>query len=129
MELSKEAQKIIDLIKELPVIELNNLVKSLEEEFGVSAAAMVVSWWAWAGWWDDEGGSDGASASNIELTEIGQSKIAVIKAVKWLLGLWLKEAKEMVEKAPVILKENATDDEIEAFKAALEEAGATVSIK
>lgn len=125
MDLSKESQKIIDLIKDLPVIELNNLVKALEEEFGVSAAAMVVSGWAWAGWAADE---DDA-ASNIELTAVGGQKIAVIKAVKWLLGLGLKEAKEKVESAPVILKENATDDEIEAFKTQLEEAWATVSLK
>lgn len=125
MDLSKESQKIIDLIKDLPVIELNNLVKALEEEFGVSAAAMVVSGWVWAGWAAEEEDA----ASNIELTAIGGQKIAVIKAIKSLLGLGLKEAKEKVESAPVILKENVTDDEIEAFKAQLEEAWATVSLK
>ncbi len=127
MELSKEAQKVIDLIKELPVMELNSLVKALEEEFGVSAAAMVVAWWAGAGWaWDD---ADGWGASDIELTEVGGQKIAVIKVVKELLGLGLKEAKEKVESAPVILKENASDDEIESYKAKLEEAWATVNLK
>jgi large subunit ribosomal protein L7/L12 len=104
---------------------LNNLVKALEEEFGVSAAAMVVSGWVWAGWAAEEEDA----ASNIELTAIGGQKIAVIKAIKSLLGLGLKEAKEKVESAPVILKENVTDDEIEAFKAQLEEAWATVSLK
>lgn len=128
MELSKNAQKIMDLVKEMSAIELNELVKAFEEEFGVTAAATVVaaggaaSWGAeWEAEWD--------SASNVELTEIGGQKIAVIKVVKELLWLWLKEAKEMVEKAPVILKENAKDDEIEAFKTKLEEAGATVNLK
>ena len=120
MELSKNAQKILDLVKELTVVELNSLVTAMEEEFGVSAAAMVV-----AGGAADEA----AAASNIELTGVGGQKIAVIKALKDLLGLGLKEAKELVEKAPTIIKENASDDEIEAFKAKLEEAGASVSIK
>ncbi len=128
MELSKNAQKIMDLVKEMSAIELNELVKAFEEEFGVTAAATVVAAGGaaaggaeWEAEWD--------SASNVELTEIGGQKIAVIKVVKELLWLWLKEAKEMVEKAPVILKENAKDDEIEAFKTKLEEAGATVNLK
>ena len=127
MELSKNAQKIMDLVKEMSAIELNELVKAFEEEFGVTAAATVVAagWAAGAG----DAADAGAAASNVELTEIGGQKIAVIKVVKELLGLWLKEAKEMVEKAPVIVKENAKDDEIEAFKVKLEEAGATVSLK
>lgn len=124
-DVTKNVQQIIDLIKELPVVELNSLVKSLEEEFGVSAAAMVVA----GGPGGDADGDDDVAASNIELTEIGGQKIAVIKAIKELLGLGLKEAKEMVEKAPVIVKENASDDDIEAFKAKLEEAGATVNLK
>lgn len=126
-EVTKNVQQIIDLIKELPVVELNSLVKALEEEFGVTAAAMVVAGGAAGG--AAGGDDDGDAASNIELTEIGGQKIAVIKAVKELLGLGLKEAKEMVEKAPTIVKENATDDEIEAFKTKLEEAGATVNLK
>lgn len=125
-DVTKNVQQIIDLIKELPVVELNSLVKALEEEFGVTAAAMVVAGGAAGG---AAGGDDDAAASNIELTEIGGQKIAVIKVVKELLGLGLKEAKEMVEKAPVIVKENASDDDIEAFKTKLEEAGATVSLK
>lgn len=125
-DVAKNVQQIIDLIKELPVIDLNSLVKALEEEFGVTAAAMVVAGGAAGG---AEGGDDAAAANNIELTEIGGQKIAVIKAVKELLGLGLKEAKEMVEKAPVVIKEGASDDEIEAMKAKLEEAGATVSLK
>ena len=127
MELSKNAQKIMDLVKEMSAIELNELVKAFEEEFGVTAAATVVAAGGAAAGGDAWAAAD--AASNVELTEIGGQKIAVIKVVKELLGLWLKEAKEMVEKAPVILKENAKDDEIEAFKVKLEEAGATVSLK
>ena len=125
MELSKNAQKIMDLVKEMSAIELNELVKSFEEEFGVTAAATVVA----AGGAADGDAGEADAASNIELTEIGGQKIAVIKVVKELLGLWLKEAKEMVEKAPVIVKENAKDDEIEAFKVKLEEAGDKVQLK
>lgn len=126
MELSKNAQKIMDLVKEMSAIELNELVKAFEEEFGVTATATVVAAGPVAGAvdaWDID------AAANIELTEIGQQKINVIKVVKELLWLWLKEAKDLVEKAPVILKENAKDDEIEAFKIKLQEAGATVTVK
>lgn len=128
MELSKNAQKIMDLVKEMSAIELNELVKAFEEEFWVTAAATVVAAGGAAAGGDDAA-AGGDAASNIELTEIGGQKIAVIKVVKELLGLWLKEAKEMVEKAPVVLKENAKDDEIEAFKIKLEEAGATITLK
>ena len=119
MELSNNAQKVMDLIKEMSAVELNGLVKAMEEE--VVAAWAPAAWDAWAAGWD--------SASNIELTEVWGQKISVIKVVKELLGLWLKEAKDLVEKAPCIIKENAKDDEIEAFKAKLAEAGATVTIK
>lgn len=127
MELSKNAQTIIDLIDGMSAIELNELVKAIEEKFGVTAAATVVAAWAPATW--DAWAAAWSDASNIELTEIGGQKIAVIKVVKELLGLWLKEAKDLVEKAPCIIKENAKDDEIEAFKAKLAEAGATVTVK
>ena len=106
MELTKNQQQILDLVKEMNAVELNGLVKALEEEFGVTAAAMVVA---------------GGAA--------GQQKIAVIKVVKEVLGLDLKAAKELVEKAPVIIKENAKSDEAEALKAKLSEAGATVNFK
>ncbi|MCK9467443.1 MAG: 50S ribosomal protein L7/L12 [Candidatus Absconditabacterales bacterium] len=128
MELSKNAQKIMELVKEMSAIELNELVKAFEEEFGVTAAATVVAAGAPAGG-DAGAAAGGDAAANIELTEIGQQKINVIKVVKELLGLGLKEAKDLVEKAPVILKENAKDDEIEAFKIKLQEAGATVTVK
>jgi len=124
MDLSKNAQNVIDLIKEMSAVELNGLVKALEEEFGVTAAAMVVSWWAAGG--EENEWSD---SINIELTEIGQQKISVIKAVKELLWVGLKEAKEMVEKAPVIVKDSVKSDDADAIKSKLEEAGATVSFK
>lgn len=123
--LSANAQKILDLVKELSVIELNQLVKALEEEFGVSAAAAVMVWWGAAAG-DDDAGSDTVT---VELTEVGQQKIGVIKVVKEILWLGLKEAKDIVEKAPAPIKENITSDEAEAIKEKLEAAGATVSLK
>ena len=127
MELTKNHQQILDLVKEMNAVELNGLVKALEEEFGVTAAAMVVAGGAAAGAGAaDAGASD---AMNVELTDAGQQKIAVIKVVKEVLGLDLKAAKELVEKAPVIIKENAKADEAEALKTKLSEAGATVNFK
>ena len=127
MELTKNQQQVIDLVKEMNAVELNGLVKALEEEFGVTAAAMVVAGGASAGAAAaDAGASD---SMNVELADAGQQKIAVIKVVKEALGLDLKSAKELVEKAPVIIKENAKSDEAEALKAKLTEAGATVTFK
>ena len=127
MELTPNAQKVFDLIKELSAVELASLVKSLEEEFGVTAAAMVVAWWA--AWW--AAGDDGAAKDtvNIEITEAGQQKIAVIKVVKEILGLDLKAAKDLVEKAPVVIKENVKMEEADSMKSKLEEVGATVNFK
>ncbi len=128
MELTQNAQKVLDLISEMNPVELNGLVKAIEEKFGVSAAAMVVAGgaaagaadaWAWAA----------SDSVNVELTDAGQQKIAVIKVVKEVLNLGLKEAKDLVEKAPVIVKENIKQDEADALKAKLEEAGASVSFK
>ncbi len=117
----------MDLVKEMGAVELNQLVKGLEEEFGVSAAAMVVAGGA-AGWAAAETGGQ-ADVVNIELTDIGQQKIGVIKVVKELLGLGLKEAKDLVEKAPTIVKEKVKFEEAEGIKAKLEAEGATVSYK
>jgi len=128
MELSKNAQKILELIKEMTAVEMNQLVKAIEEEFGVSAAAMVVAWAAgWVAGWEAAGGQ--ADVVNIELTDIGQQKIWVIKAVKELLGLGLKEAKDLVEKAPTVLKEKVKYEEAEGIKAKLEAEGATITLK
>ena len=127
MELTKNQQQILDLVKEMNAVELNGLVKALEEEFGVTAAAMVVAGGAAAGAGAaDAGASD---AMNVELTDAGQQKIAVIKVVKEALGLDLKAAKELAKQAPVIIKENAKSDEAEALKTKLSEAGATVNFK
>ncbi len=126
IELTGDAKKIMDLVKNLSAIDLNQLVKALEEEFGVSAAAPVMMW-GWGGW---DGGDDGGDDTvTVELAEVGQSKIAVIKAIKEILGLGLKEAKDLVGQAPVAVKEKIPADEAESIKAKLEEVGATVALK
>ncbi len=127
-ELSGNAQKIMDLVKGMGAVELNQLVKALEEEFGVSAAAMVVA--GAAGGAADAGAAGGnADSVNIELTDIGQQKIGVIKVVKEVLGLGLKEAKDLVEKAPTVIKEKVKYEEAEGIKAKLEAEGATITLK
>ena len=126
MDLTKNAQKIMDLVKEMSAIELNGLVKALEEEFGVTAAATVVAAGAAAGGEEAAAGND---APNVELTEVGGQKIDEIKLLKEDLGLGLKEAKDLVEKAPVIIKENCKQEEADGIKAKLEEAGASVTLK
>ena len=126
MGLSKNGQIVMDAVKDMSAVELNELVKGFEEEFGVTAAATVVA----AG--GAAAGDAGAAVSdtvNIELTDAGQQKIGVIKVVKELLGLGLKEAKDLVEKAPVIVKENCKSDEADSIKGKLEEAGAKVNFK
>jgi len=126
-ELSKNAQQIMDLVKELPVLELANLVKHMEEEFGVSAAAPVAMAMAPAA-----GGDAGAaekSTFDVVLESAGGQKIAVIKAVKEALGLGLKEAKDIVDGAPKAVKEGVSKEEAEELKAALEAAGAAVELK
>ena len=126
-ELSENALKIMELVKDLPVLELANLVKHMEEEFGVSAAAPVAM--AVAG---PAAGGDAAaekSSFDVVLESAGGQKIAVIKAVKEALGLGLKEAKDIVDGAPKAVKEGASKEEAEELKAKLEEAGATVELK
>ena len=119
-------QELIDAIKELTVLELNDLVKACEEEFGVSAAAGVVVAAAGAG--------DGAAAEektefDVELTEVGPNKVKVIKVVREVTGLGLKEAKEMVDGAPKVVKEGASKAEAEDIKTKLEAEGAKVNLK
>lgn len=118
-------QEIIDAIKELSVMELNDLVKACEDEFGVSAAAGVVV--AAAG--GDAAQAEEKTEFNVELTEIGPNKIKVIKVVRELTGLGLKESKDLVEGAPKIVKEQLNKEEAEAAKAKLEEQGAKVTLK
>jgi large subunit ribosomal protein L7/L12 len=121
--MSKE--QILEAIKGMSVLELNDLVKAIEEEFGVTAAAPVA---VVAG-----GGAAEAAAEQSEFTVTlvsgGASKINVIKVVRELTGLGLKEAKDLVDNAPKPIKEGVSKDEAEAIKAKLEEAGATVELK
>lgn len=124
--LSAPAQKIFDLVKDLSAVELSQLVKALEKEFGVSAAAPVMMAGGGGAGGDDEAGND---LVTVELAEVGQQKIGVIKVVKDILGLGLKEAKDIVEKAPTPIKEKITMEEAETIKAQLEGAGATVNLK
>ena len=117
--------EIIEVIKGLTVLELNDLVKACEEEFGVSAAAGVVVAAAGA----EGGATEEKTEFDVELTEVGANKVKVIKAVKDATGLGLKEAKEVVDGAPKVVKEGATKEEAEALKAQLEEVGAVVTLK
>ena len=118
-------EEIIAAVKELTVLELNDLVKAAEEEFGVSAAAgvAVVAGPA-AGAAEEE-----KTEFDVELTEVGSEKIKVIKVVREVTGLGLKEAKEAVDGAPKVLKEQASKEDAEAIKAKLEEVGAKVTLK
>ncbi|MBP5454312.1 MAG: 50S ribosomal protein L7/L12 [Lachnospiraceae bacterium] len=118
------AQELIDAIKELSVMELNDLVKACEEEFGVSAAAGVVV--AAAG---PAAAAEEKSEFDVELTEVGAEKVKVIKVVREATGLGLKEAKDLVEVAPKVIKEAAAKADAEALKKSLEEAGAKVTLK
>ena len=128
VDLSKNAGKILELVEALPVIELANLVKALEEKFGVSAAAPVMMGGA-APAGGDAGEDEGSSTKDVILASPGGQKIAVIKAVKDLLGVGLKEAKEVVDAAPTAVKEGVEPAEAEEIKKKLEEAGATVEFK
>ena len=118
------AQEMIDAIKEMTVLELNDLVKACEEEFGVSAAAGVVV--AAAG---PAAEVEEKTEFNVELTEIGAEKVKVIKVVREITGLGLKEAKDLVDGAPKMVKEGATKEEAEEIKKKLEEVGAKVTLK
>ena len=118
-------QEIIEVIKGLSVLELNDLVKACEEEFGVSAAAGVVV---------AAGAAAGAAAEektefDVELTEAGANKVKVIKVVREVTGLGLKEAKEVVDGAPKVVKEGASKEEAEEIQKKLEAEGAKVTLK
>lgn len=122
--MSKEA--ILEAIKGMSVLELNDLVKAIEEEFGVTAAApVVVAGGAAAG----GGAAEEQSEFDVVLANAGASKINVIKVVREITGLGLKEAKDLVDNAPKPLKEKVSKEEAEGIKAKLEEAGATVELK
>ena len=116
--------EFIEAIKELSVLELNELVKACEEEFGVSAAAGVVV--AAAG---PAEAAEEKDSFDVELTGAGDSKVKVIKVVREVTGLGLKEAKDVVDGAPKIVKEQASKEEAEDIKKKLEEVGAKVTLK
>lgn len=118
------AQELIDAIKELSVLELNELVKACEEEFGVSASAGVVVAAQTAAAEVEE-----KTEFDVELTEIGSEKVKVIKVVREATGLGLKEAKEVVDNAPKVVKEGVSKEEAEELKKKLEEVGAKVTLK
>ena len=119
-----DTQAIIDQIKEASILELNDLVKAIEEEFGVTAAAPVAAAGA---------AGDGAAAAKdsytVELTEVGQEKVKVIKEVRAITGLGLKDAKGVVDGAPSAVKEDVNEEEANKIKEQLEAVGATVTLK
>ena len=118
-------QELIDAIKELTVLEVSELVKAMEEEFGVSAAAGVVV----AAAADAGAAAEEKDSFDVELTEVGAEKVKVIKVVREATGLGLKEAKDVVDSAPKMVKEGATKEEAEELKKKLEEVGAKVTLK
>ncbi len=118
-------QEIIEVIKGLTVLELNDLVKACEEEFGVSAAAGVVVAAAGTG----AAAEEEKTEFDVELTAVGDNKVKVIKVVKDATGLGLKEAKDLVDNAPKVIKEAVTKEEAEDLKTKLEAEGATVTVK
>ncbi len=126
IETPAKFKAVVEAIEKMSVLDLHELVKHLEEKFGVSAAAVAVA--APAGG-AAAGGAEESSTKSVELTDGGAQKIAVIKVVKEALGLGLKEAKDLVDGAPAMLKEGMKKEDAEALKKQLEEAGAKVTLK
>lgn len=126
VEVPAKFKKLVEEVENMSVLELNELVKVLEKKFGVSAQAVAVAAPGAAG--GDAGGEE-KDSFNVELKGAGDQKIQVIKAVKGALGLGLKEAKELVESAPAMLKEGMKKEEAEELKKAIEEAGGSVELK
>jgi large subunit ribosomal protein L7/L12 len=124
VEVPAKFKDLVDKVESMSVLELHELVKLLEKKFGVSAAAVAVAGPAAAGEAAEE-----KSSFNVELTAMGEQKIAVIKVVKEVLGLGLKEAKELVESAPAMIKEGLKKEEAEEIKKKIEEAGGKVTLK
>ena len=118
--LSKDAEKVLDMVEKLTVLDLANLVKAMEDKFGVSAAAPAAG--------GDAGGAEEKSSYDIELKDAGSQKIAVIKVVREITQLGLKESKELVDSAPKVIKEGVKTEEANELKKKLEEAGATVDL-
>jgi large subunit ribosomal protein L7/L12 len=128
VELGKDAQKIMDLVEKLPVLELANLVKALEEKFGVSASAPMMMAGGATGGGEAEADASGGK-KDVVLTGAGGNKIAVIKVVKEITGLGLKEAKDLVDGAPKAIKEGVDAAEAEELKKKIEESGASVELQ
>ena len=131
VDLSKDAAKIMELVETLPVLELANLVKALEDKFGVSAAAPVAAAAPAAAGGGDAGGEAEADDApvDIHLTDVGDKKVDVIKAVRAITGLGLKDAKALVDEAPSLIKEGVVKAEAEEHAKALQDAGATAELK
>ena len=127
VEVPAKFAALVEQIEKLSVLDLAELVKVLEEKFGVSAAAPMMMAAAPAA--GDAGAAEEKSSFNVELTGAGANKIAVIKVVREATGKGLKEAKDMVDAAPKVIKEGATKEEADTLKKQLEEAGATVVLK
>jgi len=124
VEVPKKFKALVEEIEGMSVLDLNELVKLLEKKFGVSAAVVAVAAPGAGG-----GEEEGQDSFAVELADVGGQKIAVIKVIKEVFGLGLKEAKDMVDGAPAVIKEGAKKTEAEELKAKLEEAGATVNLK
>ncbi len=125
VQVPEKFKSIVDSIDKLSVVELNELVKVFEEKFGVSAAAVAVG----GASADQSGGDEGGGLVSVMLEDSGANKIQVIKVVKEILGLGLKDAKDLVDAAPKAIKEGITKEESDELKAKLEETGAKVSVK
>jgi large subunit ribosomal protein L7/L12 len=127
VEVPEKFKKIVEEIEQMPVLELNELVKVFEKKFGVSAAAVAAP--AAGGDGGEAEAAEEKSSFDVELSDAGEQKIQVIKIVKEILGLGLKEAKDTAENAPSVLKEGAGKEEAEDIKAKIEEAGGKVELK
>ena len=121
-------EEILNAISEMSVLELSELIKDVEEKFGVSASAAVAVAAPAAGASSEEAAAEEKTEFDVKLSSFGEKKVGVIKAVRVITGLGLKEAKDLVEAAPSVVKEGVTKDESEDMKKQLEEAGATVEI-
>ena len=128
MEVPEKFKEIVEKIETMSVLDLSELVKVFEEKFGVSAAAPVMMAGAAAGG-ADAGAAEEKSSFDVELTAAGEQKIAVIKVLREVTGLGLKEAKDIADAAPKVVKDGLKKEEAEELKKKLEEAGATVTLK
>lgn len=129
IEVPAKFKKLVEEIEKMSVLELSELVKVLEEKFGVSAAAPVMMGAVPAAGAPEAGGAPEKTEFDVEVTSAGASKINVIKVVREVTGLGLKDAKDLVDAAPKVIKEKVSKNDAEAMKKKLEEAGATVTLK